>query len=159
MASNTRDAGSGLGMHLIIPVVCLLTAYLVLERCREYWRLRHFKGPQTTGISWWWHSRAVIGGKAHEYYGDVTEKYGAYSKRESIETASDREKDLLQESHQRISLLVMPNSGAGSMALDHHTGERHGTTTLHVLNLAKIMSSRNATMLATTPGGRRWLQE
>jgi hypothetical protein len=47
-----------------------------LGRLEEYWRLRHFKGPATTGVSWWWHSKAVISGRSHEYYGDVTEKYG-----------------------------------------------------------------------------------
>jgi hypothetical protein len=67
---------SAKGFGLILPIVLLYSAYLVYGRLVEYWRLRHFKGPFTTGISWWSHSRAVIGGRAHEYYGDVTERYG-----------------------------------------------------------------------------------
>jgi hypothetical protein len=76
MASHLPDTIFINGLQFVLPVVLLLFAYLVLGRLREYWRLRFFKGPTTTGISWWWHSRAVIGGKAYEYYGDVTEKYG-----------------------------------------------------------------------------------
>jgi hypothetical protein len=59
-----------------VTFVLLWTVYLVLDRVREYHRLRHFPGPATSGISWWWHSKAVISGRSHEYYGDVTEKYG-----------------------------------------------------------------------------------
>jgi hypothetical protein len=66
----------GNGLQLLLSSTLLFIAYLVLDRLREYHRLRHFKGPATTGISWWWHSKAVIGGRANEYYGDVTEKYG-----------------------------------------------------------------------------------
>ncbi|KAF2828344.1 pisatin demethylase [Ophiobolus disseminans] len=76
MASESHDEGSGYGLKLLFPIVLLYSAYLVFGRLHEYWRLRHFKGPATTGISWLWHSRAVLSGKAHEYYGDVTEKYG-----------------------------------------------------------------------------------
>lgn len=54
----------------------ILTAYLVIARVRQYCRLSHFKGPATSGISWWWHSKAVLSGQAQRYYGDVTEKYG-----------------------------------------------------------------------------------
>ncbi|KAF2997664.1 hypothetical protein E8E13_005689 [Curvularia kusanoi] len=54
----------------------VLVAYLTLARLRQSYRLRHFKGPPTTGFSWWWHSKAVLSGQAQRYYGDVTEKYG-----------------------------------------------------------------------------------
>ena len=54
----------------------VLAAYLVTARLWQYYRLSHFKGPATTGISWWWHSKAVLSGQAQRYYGDVTEKYG-----------------------------------------------------------------------------------
>ncbi|KAH9877358.1 hypothetical protein IAQ61_002723 [Plenodomus lingam] len=61
----------------LFPVLFLLLAiYLVSGRAREYWRLRHFKGPRTAGISWIRHSKAVASGKSYEYYGDVCEKYG-----------------------------------------------------------------------------------
>jgi hypothetical protein len=78
MATESPDVASGNGLRLILTFVFLFSAYLVIGRLQEYWRLRQFKGPFTTGISWWWHSKAVIGGRAHEYYGDVTEKYGEY---------------------------------------------------------------------------------
>jgi hypothetical protein len=57
-------------------VALVVATYLVAARGYQYWRLRHFKGPATTGFSWWWHSKAVLSGQAHRYYGDVTEKYG-----------------------------------------------------------------------------------
>ena len=56
--------------------VPLLILVLVLRRLHQYQRLRRFKGPFTSGISWMWHSRAVVSGEAHVYYGYVTEKYG-----------------------------------------------------------------------------------
>jgi hypothetical protein len=76
MASDSHDGASGAGLRLLLPLTLLISAYLILGRLREYWRLRHFKGPATTGISWFWHSRAVLSGKAQKYYGDVTDKYG-----------------------------------------------------------------------------------
>ena len=54
----------------------VITVYLATARLRQFYRLSHFKGPATTGISWWWHSKAVLSGQAHRFYGDVTEKYG-----------------------------------------------------------------------------------
>lgn len=63
-------------LRLLPPITLLILAYHVLGRLEEYWRLRHFKGPATAGISWCWHSRAVFSGRSHEFYGNVTEKYG-----------------------------------------------------------------------------------
>ena len=54
----------------------VIAAYLVTARLRQYYRLSHFKGPPTSGISWWWHSRAVLSGQSQRYYGEATEKYG-----------------------------------------------------------------------------------
>lgn len=74
-----------MGLHALLkhslnqPVylgIYFILFYLLAGRIREYWRLRHFKGPFSTGISWLWHSRAVISGDSHKYYGYVTEKYG-----------------------------------------------------------------------------------
>jgi hypothetical protein len=76
MASDSHGVASGNSLRSFLSVFVLFTAYLVFSRLQDYWRLRHFKGPRTTGISWWWHSKAVLGGRAHEYYGDATEKYG-----------------------------------------------------------------------------------
>ncbi|KAF2191116.1 pisatin demethylase [Zopfia rhizophila CBS 207.26] len=62
------------------PVYLLATfvvlSYVAVDRFRQYWRLRRFKGPFSTGFSWLWHSRAVLSGAAHRHYGDVTQKYG-----------------------------------------------------------------------------------
>ncbi|KAF2661227.1 cytochrome P450 monooxygenase-like protein [Lophiostoma macrostomum CBS 122681] len=60
-------------VYLIGLFLCL---YAAVGRLRQYWRLRHFKGPPSTGISWLWHSRAVISGDSHSWYGYATEKYG-----------------------------------------------------------------------------------
>ncbi|KAF2268106.1 pisatin demethylase [Lojkania enalia] len=57
-------------------IVSAALIYLLAVRFYQYWRLRHFKGPTSTGISWLWHSRAVISGDSHRYYGEATEKYG-----------------------------------------------------------------------------------
>lgn len=54
----------------------VLAVYLAIARLWQYYRLRQFKGPPTTGISWWWHSKAVLSGQSQRFYGDVTEKYG-----------------------------------------------------------------------------------
>jgi hypothetical protein len=56
----------------------LLLSLFVLGRIRQYWRLRHFPGPSTTGFSGLWHSRAVIGGESPRYYGEICQKYGMY---------------------------------------------------------------------------------
>lgn len=85
----TRDAAMGdsatavpyemLG-QIALPLILFVVGVLLVGRCREYQRLAHFKGPPTAGISWWWHSRAVIGGQAHKYYGEVCEKYGVVAR-------------------------------------------------------------------------------
>ncbi|OCK73104.1 pisatin demethylase [Lepidopterella palustris CBS 459.81] len=54
--------------------------FFAVGRFRQYWRLRQFRGPFGTGLSWLWHSRAVISGNAHRYYGEVTEKYGTIAR-------------------------------------------------------------------------------
>jgi hypothetical protein len=54
----------------------IIVAFFAIGRIRQYRRLSHFGGPATTGFSWLWHSRAVIGGQAPHYYGEVCEKYG-----------------------------------------------------------------------------------
>lgn len=71
-STSTLDSVS----HRLYPILLIVVAYIAIGRAREYWRLRHFKGPRTTGLSWIWHSKAVASGRAHEYYGEVCEKYG-----------------------------------------------------------------------------------
>ncbi|KAF2473107.1 pisatin demethylase [Lindgomyces ingoldianus] len=65
---------------LYLLIILAFGSYLVANRLRQYWRLRQFKGPFSTGVSWVWHSRAVISGSAHKWYGDVTEKYGSIAR-------------------------------------------------------------------------------
>lgn len=66
------------GVSVTLPALCValfgLLAYAILSRVRQYWRLRRFPGPGAW--SWWWHSKAVLSGAAHEHYGAVTDKYG-----------------------------------------------------------------------------------
>jgi hypothetical protein len=62
--------------HPFYAVIFVLLAYFTTSRLNAYNRLRHIPGPPTTGLSWLWHSRAIISGKAHIYYGDANEKYG-----------------------------------------------------------------------------------
>lgn len=56
----------------------LLIIFFVFRRLHQYQRLRRFKGPFSSGISWLWHSRAVISGEAHVHYGYVTKRYGIF---------------------------------------------------------------------------------
>jgi len=62
--------------HPLYLILSLGLAYFTGSRVKEYHRLRHFKGPFSTGISWIWHSRAVISGDSHMWYGHATDKYG-----------------------------------------------------------------------------------
>ncbi|ORY02937.1 cytochrome P450 monooxygenase-like protein [Clohesyomyces aquaticus] len=78
MASEAAPPGLRLPVYLL--VLLAFGVYLVAGRLREYWRLRQFKGPFSTGISWIAHSRAVVGGSAHRWYGDITEKYGVIAR-------------------------------------------------------------------------------
>jgi len=60
----------------LYAIAFVAVAFFAIGRIRQYLRLRHFAGPRTTGLSWLWHSRAVIGGQSPRYYGEVCEKYG-----------------------------------------------------------------------------------
>jgi hypothetical protein len=55
--------------------VLALLAY-VARLYGQYYRLRHFQGPRTTGFSVWWMILAVKGKKTHLAYAGVNEKYG-----------------------------------------------------------------------------------
>jgi hypothetical protein len=59
-------------------IIFVLGLFFAIGRIRQYLRLRHFAGPRTTGFSWLWHSRAVIGGESPKYYGRVCEEYGMH---------------------------------------------------------------------------------
>jgi hypothetical protein len=61
-------------------IAFIVVAFFAIGRIRQYWRLRHFGGPATTGFSWLWHSKTVISGQSPKYYGEVCEKYGTFKK-------------------------------------------------------------------------------
>lgn len=56
--------------------LAVLAVYLA-SKVRTYWRLRHFKGPFSTGFSDLWHARLIVSHKNHQGYKDVLDKYGA----------------------------------------------------------------------------------
>lgn len=61
---------------VVLVLVGAVLLWAVAVRLSQFWRLRKFRGPFGTGVSWLWHSCAVLSGNAHQWYGDVTEKYG-----------------------------------------------------------------------------------
>ena len=50
----------------------------VLRKLRAYWRLRHIKGPFSTGFFGLWHTRAIVGYESHKVYKNATDRYGMY---------------------------------------------------------------------------------
>ncbi|KAF2791473.1 pisatin demethylase [Melanomma pulvis-pyrius CBS 109.77] len=82
MASETLTTAllGRLSQHPFYAVLSVLLAYFALGRIQQYWRLRHFKGPFSTGVSWLWHSRAVVAGDSHLHYGYATEKFGSIAR-------------------------------------------------------------------------------
>ncbi|KAF2817669.1 pisatin demethylase [Mytilinidion resinicola] len=69
-----------LSQHPLYLVVFGAVILFVVGRLRQFWRLKQFDGPFSTGFSWLWHSNVVLSGNAHKYYGDVTEKYGTIAR-------------------------------------------------------------------------------
>jgi hypothetical protein len=51
------------------------------SKYRTYSRLKHFKGPFSTGFSELWHSRVILECKSHLVYDQVCEKYGKLNRR------------------------------------------------------------------------------
>lgn len=60
----------------------LFVVYLV-QKILAYKKLEQFRGPPGTGFFDFFHSRALLRLKCHEWYGEVTNKYGT-SKRHSL---------------------------------------------------------------------------
>ncbi|ERF76352.1 hypothetical protein EPUS_09320 [Endocarpon pusillum Z07020] len=65
---------------LCLALVGAVLLGTVAARLSQFWRLRKFPGPFGTGVSWLWHSCAVLSGNAHRWYGDVTEKHGSIAR-------------------------------------------------------------------------------
>ncbi|KAK1771973.1 pisatin demethylase [Phialemonium atrogriseum] len=61
----------------LAAVALLLVVWTIFSTVRQYFRLRHIKGPAGTGISKWWLIRSVGGGRTHLDMYEVCEKYGS----------------------------------------------------------------------------------
>lgn len=58
----------------LIGLVFVITG--IAKKTWAYWRLRHFKGPPGTGLTNFFHSREMIRPALHEWYKEVSDKYG-----------------------------------------------------------------------------------
>ena len=54
-----------------------LVSFYVLKAFVTYFRTRRFPGPFWTTFSGFPHARAMLGAQVHEWYGEISEKYGA----------------------------------------------------------------------------------
>ncbi|KAH6648403.1 pisatin demethylase [Truncatella angustata] len=76
MGLDSLVALLGYASQRLYLILFVIATYFAVGRARQYWRLRHFKGPRTAGFLWWWHAKACLSGQAHQHYGDANEKYG-----------------------------------------------------------------------------------
>ncbi|KAL2864022.1 cytochrome P450 [Aspergillus lucknowensis] len=60
----------------VTTLLCGLLAFYVLGIITAYAKLRQFRGPRWTGISNWPHSLAMLSGRCHEWYAEVSNKHG-----------------------------------------------------------------------------------
>ncbi|KAH6847692.1 cytochrome P450 [Chaetomium sp. MPI-CAGE-AT-0009] len=58
------------------PLLATIAALYVVHSLRQYYRLRQFGGPRGTGFSKLPHNINVFTGEAHNWYREVSEKYG-----------------------------------------------------------------------------------
>jgi len=61
---------------LLIIVLLIAIAYTIEETIRQWYRLRHIKGPSLAAFSNLWLVRACWNGSMHLEFGAVSEKYG-----------------------------------------------------------------------------------
>jgi hypothetical protein len=81
----TRDPVVSSAMGLIAALsgqsallLCgVLGLYYVVRVIANYAKLRKFRGPAWTGVSNWPHSMAMLSLNCHEWYAEVSRKYGA----------------------------------------------------------------------------------
>lgn len=59
-------------------LLCAVITMYVTYKYRKYDRLRHFKGPFSTGWSELWHSCVILGLHSHLAYKNVNDKYGEW---------------------------------------------------------------------------------
>jgi hypothetical protein len=58
------------------PILSAVISIYLLRKLVIFARLRHFKGPRSTGFSNFLHSRALLGKECHLWYEEVSAKYG-----------------------------------------------------------------------------------
>lgn len=63
-------------MASVTWLVTLLIGLLSFYLWATYTKLKQFRGPRWTGISNWPHSLAILSGNCHEWYAEVSQKYG-----------------------------------------------------------------------------------
>jgi hypothetical protein len=72
--------GRALFHHPVAAVVTassgLLVVLTLISTARDYYRLRHIKGPFLASISKWWLIQTVSGTQAYLDFWDVNERYG-----------------------------------------------------------------------------------
>lgn len=79
--SKVEQKAMGVFTDVSLPSVggVVFILFFVLEVfriARQYFRLRHFKGPRSTGISKFWQLKSVIGPRTHLDLSEVCDKYG-----------------------------------------------------------------------------------
>lgn len=60
------------------PLLAAITALYVVNSLLQYYRLRQFGGPRGTGFTKIRHNKTVFTGEAHNWYQEVSEKYGTF---------------------------------------------------------------------------------
>jgi hypothetical protein len=157
MTSSSGALASAISNPWLI-VFGLFAVYLV-QKILAYKKLEQFRGPPGTGFSDFFHSRALLRLKCHEWYGEVTTKYGT-SKCHSLSRPINTDGVLqvqLRELHQMFSSPPPPTSGSAQTAYAPHTRDLFGTIEPYASRQAEIISCLRQTIRSTRSGGSRWL--
>ncbi|KUJ10127.1 cytochrome P450 [Mollisia scopiformis] len=64
----------------IVTILVALAGTFVVQTCRSWYRLRHFKGPWLASISRLWLVRSISGGRFHLDFMEVNQKYGSLAR-------------------------------------------------------------------------------
>lgn len=70
------DKSTFLLVLFFVSGLLLLLLLYTASSLRQYYRLRAFRGPPTTGFSCCWLVKTVASGRAYLDFWDVTRKYG-----------------------------------------------------------------------------------
>jgi hypothetical protein len=74
MSAPFPDLSQSVGRWTSLVLVSLVGLFL-LQKFRDWYRLRHFKGPFVASLSRLWLTRCVAGGTMHLDFLDVNRKY------------------------------------------------------------------------------------